>query len=97
MNLSDNVTRDMLADVIEQALEDIEAYRSDARAAYKADNSDLFHMNMDIMFGLAIDMFRSRLSTSCEDDYTAIERLGHHGKDEFEGSKNTEGSVSQEN
>ncbi|BAL84585.1 hypothetical protein SELR_pSRC200510 (plasmid) [Selenomonas ruminantium subsp. lactilytica TAM6421] len=68
MNLSDNVTRDMLADVIEQALEDIEAHRSEARAAYEADNSDSFHMNMDIMFGLAIDVFRSRLSTLCEDE-----------------------------
>ncbi len=97
MNLSDNVTREMLADVIEQALEDIEAHRLEARAAYEADNSDSFHMNMDIMFGLAIDVFRSRLSTLCEDDYIAIERVGHHGKDEFEGSKNTEGSVSQEN
>ncbi len=46
-------------------------------------------MNMDIMFGLAIDVFRSRLSTLCEDDYIATERVGHHGKDEFEGSKNT--------
>ena len=70
MKLSDEVTRDMLADVIEQALEDIEKYRSDARTAYEADKSDLFHMNMDIMFGLAIEMFRSRLSTLCEDEYS---------------------------
>ena len=77
MKIADNVTRDMLADVIEQALEDIEAHRSEARAAYEADNSDSSHMNMDIMFGLAVELFWSRLSILCEDDYIATERVGH--------------------
>lgn len=67
MKLSKDVTRDMLADIVELALEDMEKYRQEARAAYGEDKSDTFHMYMDTMFGLAEDMFRSRLSTLCED------------------------------
>lgn len=67
MKLSENVTRDMLADIIELALEDMEKERQEAHEAYEADKADDFHMYMDTMFGLAIDMIRARLSTLCDD------------------------------
>ncbi|SEH33205.1 hypothetical protein [Selenomonas sp. KH1T6] len=63
MKLSENVTRDMLADVIEQALKDLEGHRVEARVAYAADKSDSFHMYMDVMFGLAVELLHSRLLT----------------------------------
>ena len=68
MKLSEEVTREMLADIVEQTLEDMEKYRLDAKEAYEANKNDDFHMYMDTMFGLAIEMFRSRLSTICDDD-----------------------------
>ena len=67
MKLSENVTRDMLAEIIELALEDMEKERLEAHAAYEADKADDFHMYMDTMFGLAIDMVKARLSTLCDD------------------------------
>lgn len=68
MKLSDGVTREMLAGVIEQTLADMEEQRKEAHAAYEGDKTDSFHMYMDTMFGLAGDMFRSRLSTLCEEE-----------------------------
>ena len=68
MKLSKDVTREMLAGVIEQTLEDMEKERKEAHDAYEADKSDAFHMYMDTMFGLASEMFRSRLSTLCEEE-----------------------------
>ncbi len=44
MKLSDGVTRDMLADIVEQTLEDMEKERLDAQKAYEANKSDEFHM-----------------------------------------------------
>ena len=67
MKLSKDVTREMLAGVIEQTLEDMEKDRQEAHAAYEADKNDAFHMYMDTMFGLAAEKFKSRLSTLCED------------------------------
>ena len=68
VKLSEDVTRDMLANVVENALADMDQYRRDARAAYEADKSDEFHKYMDTMFALAGDMVRSRLSTLCDND-----------------------------
>lgn len=68
MRLSEDVTRDMLADVVENALADMDRYRLEARAAYESDRSDEFHKYMDTMFALAGDMVRARLSTLCDDE-----------------------------
>ena len=68
MRLSDNVTREMLAGVIELALQDMDKARREAREAWEADKADDFQRCVSDVFGLAADMVRARLSTLCEDD-----------------------------
>lgn len=68
IKLADDVTREMLMDVVEQTLKDMEKEQKEARAAYKKDKKDEFHMYMDTMFGLAIDMLKDRVSTLCEEE-----------------------------
>ncbi len=53
--------------IIEQTLEDMEDERKEARKAYENDKSDEFHMYMDTIYGLVVEMFRSRLATLCDD------------------------------
>ncbi len=68
MKLAKDVTRDMLANMIEQALSDMDKAREQAREAYEMDSEDDFHGYMDSMFGIAINMIKARLSTLCEEN-----------------------------
>lgn len=44
MKLAKDVTRDMLANMIEQALSDMDKAREQAREAYEMDSEDDFHV-----------------------------------------------------
>lgn len=63
MNLPENVTKQMILDVIDWALEDISKEQKNAQAEYEKDNSNEFQGALATAFQLAEEMIRNRLET----------------------------------
>lgn len=67
MKLRDDVTRDMLMDVIQVALNDIRFEQKKALAGCKEDPSNDFSKDVSIVYQMVDDMITSRIDTLCED------------------------------
>lgn len=66
MILEKDVTRDMLADVVQSYLDDLRKEKKEAKEAYKSDQEAVFDRDLSIAFQLAEDMLVARLSTIAE-------------------------------
>lgn len=63
MILEKDVTRDMLADVVQSYLDDLRKEKKEAKDAYKNDQEAVFDRDLSMAFQLAEDMLVARLST----------------------------------
>ena len=63
MILEKDVTRDMLADVVQSYLDDLRKEKKEAKEAYKNDKEAIFDRDLSMAFQLAGDMLVARLST----------------------------------
>ena len=63
MILEKDVTRDMLADVVQSYLDDLRKEKKEAKDAYKNDQEAIFDRDLSMAFHLAEDMLVARLST----------------------------------
>ena len=63
MILEKDVTRDMLADVVQSYLDDLRKEKKEAKEAYKNDKEAVFDRDLTMAFQLAEDMLVARLST----------------------------------
>lgn len=63
MILEKDVTRDMLADVVQSYLDDLRKEKKEAKDAYKNDQKAVFDRDLSMAFQLAEDMLVARLST----------------------------------
>lgn len=63
MILEKDVTRDMLADVVQSYLDDLRKEKKEAKEAYKNDKEAVFDRDLSMAFQLAKDMLVARLST----------------------------------
>ena len=63
MKLAADVTREMVAGVMEQTLHDLEREQKTAALAYAKDKSDDFQHSMATAFQCAVDMLRARMET----------------------------------
>lgn len=63
MILEKDVTRDMLADVVQSYLDDLRKEKKEAKDAYKNDQETVFDRDLSMAFQLAEDMLVARLST----------------------------------
>ncbi len=63
MILEKDVTRDMLADVVQSYLDDLRKEKKEAKEAYKNDKEAVFDRDLSMAFQLAEDMLVARLST----------------------------------
>ncbi|MCI7079444.1 MAG: hypothetical protein MR949_10865 [Veillonellaceae bacterium] len=63
MILEKDVTRDMLADVVQSYLDDLRKEKKEAKEAYKNDKEAVFDRDLSMAFQLAEDMLIARLST----------------------------------
>lgn len=63
MILEKDVTRDMLADVVQSYLDDLRKEKKEAKEAYKNDKEAIFDRDLSMAFQLAEDMLVARLST----------------------------------
>lgn len=66
MILEKDVTRDMLADVVQSYLDDLRKEKKEAKEAYKNDKEAVFDRDLSMAFQLAEDMLVARLSTIAE-------------------------------
>ena len=66
MKLSNDVTRDMLFDVVKEFLGDLEKEQKEATEKYKNNPSNLFDHDVSLVYQIAGDMLKSRLDTICE-------------------------------
>lgn len=66
MILEKDVTRDMLADVVQSYLDDLRKEKKEAKDAYKNDQEAVFDRDLSMAFQLAEDMLVARLSTIAE-------------------------------
>lgn len=66
MILEKDVTRDMLADVVQSYLDDLRKEKKEAKEAYKNDQEAVFDRDLSMAFQLAEDMLVARLSTIAE-------------------------------
>lgn len=66
MILEKDVTRDMLADVVQSYLDDLRKEKKEAKEAYKSDQEAVFDRDLSMAFQLAEDMLVARLSTIAE-------------------------------
>lgn len=65
--LDSSVSRDMLADIVEQYLSDLEKERQEAEKTLKADKSDIVATGIVTAYQFAEEMLISRLSTLYKD------------------------------
>lgn len=63
MILEKDVTRDMLADVVQSYLDDLRKEKKEAKDTYKNDQEAVFDRDLSMAFQLAEDMLVARLST----------------------------------
>ena len=63
MKLAADVTREMVAGVMEQTLRDLETEQRNAAEAYAKDKTDNFQHSMATAFQCAADMMRARMET----------------------------------
>lgn len=61
--MKEEVTKDMVLDVLKWAISDIEKERERAKEAYDKDRNDDFNGAMETALTLSIDMIRSRMNT----------------------------------
>lgn len=66
MILEKDVTRDMLADVVQSYLDDLRKEKKEAKEAYKNDQEAVIDRDLSMAFQLAEDMLVARLSTIAE-------------------------------
>ena len=66
MILEKDVTRDMLADVVQSYLDDLRKEKKEAKEAYKSDQEAVFDRDLSMAFQLVEDMLVARLSTIAE-------------------------------
>lgn len=66
MILEKDVTRDMLADIVQSYLDDLRKEKKEAKEAYKNDQEAVFDRDLSMAFQLAEDMLVARLSTIAE-------------------------------
>lgn len=66
MILEKDITRDMLADVIQSYLDDLRKEKVEAKEAYKKDKEAVFDRDLSEAFQLAEDMLIARLSNIAE-------------------------------
>lgn len=66
MKLSNDVTRDMLFDVVQEFLFDLEKEQKEAAEKYKNNPGNLFDHDVSLVYQIAGDMLKSRLDTICE-------------------------------
>lgn len=66
MTLEKDITRDMLADVVQSYLDDLRKEKKEAKEAYKKDKEAVFDRDLSEAFQLAEDMLIARLSTIAE-------------------------------
>ena len=62
----DDITRDMLADIVQSYLDDLRKEKKEAKEAYKKDKEAVFDRDLSEAFQLAEDMLIARLSTIAE-------------------------------
>lgn len=67
MRLRDDVTRDMLMDVIQGALNDIRLEQRQALSGYQADSKNSFSRDVSIIYQMVDEMITARIDTLCED------------------------------
>ena len=61
--MKEEVTKEMVVDVLKWAVSDIEKERERAKLAYDNDKNDDFNAAMETALALSIDMIRSRMNT----------------------------------
>ena len=66
MTLEKDITRDMLADVVQSYLDDLRKEKKEAKEAYKKDKEAVFDRDLSEAFQLAEDMLIARLSAIAE-------------------------------
>ncbi len=66
MNFEKDITRDMLADIVQSYLDDLRKEKKEAKEAYKKDKEAVFDRDLSEAFQLAEDMLIARLSTIAE-------------------------------
>ena len=66
MTLEKDITRDMLADVVQSYLDDLRKEKKEAKEAYKKDKEAVFDRDLSEAFQLAEDMLVARLSAIAE-------------------------------
>ena len=63
MTFEKDITRDMLADVVQSYLDDLRREKVEAKESYQKDNEAVFDRDLSEVFQLAEDMLVSRLRT----------------------------------
>ena len=66
MTFEKDITRDMLADIVQSYLDDLRKEKKEAKEAYKKDKGAVFDRDLSEAFQLAEDMLIARLSTIAE-------------------------------
>ena len=66
MTFEKDITRDMLADIVQSYLDDLRKEQKEAKEAYKKDKEAVFDRDLSEAFQLAEDMLIARLSTIAE-------------------------------
>lgn len=66
MTFEKDITRDMLADIVQSYLDDLRKEKKEAKEAYKKDKEAVFDRDLSDAFQLAEDMLIARLSTIAE-------------------------------
>lgn len=66
MTFEKDITRDMLADIVQSYLDDLRKEKKEAKEAYKKDKEAVFDRDLSEAFQLAEDMLIARLSTIAE-------------------------------
>ena len=66
MTFEKDMTRDMLADIVQSYLDDLRKEKKEAKEAYKKDKEAVFDRDLSEAFQLAEDMLIARLSTIAE-------------------------------
>ena len=66
MTFEKDITRDMLADVVQSYLDDLRREKVEAKESYQKDNEAVFDRDLSEVFQLAEDMLVSRLRTIAE-------------------------------
>lgn len=66
MTFEKDITRDMLADIVQSYLDDLRKEKKEAKEAYKKDKEAVFDRDLSEAFQLAEDMLIARLNTIAE-------------------------------